>query len=289
MQEKVADLHIHTYLSDGTFSPKQVLEISHKLGIACIAITDHDSIDGIEPVLKLAKSYEIEVIPGVELTAEVGDNEVHIIGYYIDWRDKGFGAKLKALRHARVERIKKMVEKLAEFGINIEAKEVFEFAGPGAVGRLHLAQVMYQKGLVASIDEAFRKYIRNHGPCYVKKFTLSPREAIEMIKSVGGIPVLAHPHLLKMDELIPSFIRDGLQGIEVYHSDHLDQATQRYEKLAHKYGLLITGGSDCHGLGKKEVLIGKVKLPYSLVEKLKEGLRPKEGVRPVKRGSDLDI
>lgn len=270
MQAKVADLHVHTYLSDGTFSPRQVLETAHKLGLSCIAITDHDSIDGIGPAMDLAASHNIEVIPGVELTAEANDEEVHIIGYFIDWKNEEFQAKLRLICQARVDRIKEMIAKLAKFGVKIEAKEVFEVAGPGAVGRLHLAQVMQQKGYVQSTNEAFQKYIRNHGPCYVKKYTLSPKEAIELIKSVGGVPVVAHPHLLKMDELISGFIEDGLQGIEVYHSDHPDLATTHYEKLARRYGLLITGGSDCHGLGKGEVLMGKVRLPYKYVSELKK-------------------
>ena len=268
-KDMVADLHVHTYLSDGTFSPQQVLETAHKLGLSCIAITDHDSIDGIGPTMELAPSYNIEVIPGVELTAEANDDEIHIIGYFIDWKNEEFQAKLKLICQARVDRIKEMIVKLAKFGIEIDAEEVFEFAGPGSVGRPHLAQVMYQKGYVRSTNEAFQKYIRNHGPCYVKKYTLSPKEAIEMIKSIGGIPILAHPHLLKMDELIPGFIEDGLRGIEVYRSDHPDSATIHYEKFAKRYGLLITGGSDCHGLGKGEVLMGKVKLPYKYVFELK--------------------
>jgi len=268
-KDMVADLHVHTYLSDGTFSPQQVLETARKSGLSCIAITDHDSIDGIGPTMELAASYNIEVIPGVELTAEANDDEIHIIGYFIDWKNEEFQAKLKLICQARVDRIKEMIVKLAKFGIEIDAEEVFEFAGPGSVGRPHLAQVMYQKGYVRSTNEAFQKYIRNHGPCYVKKYTLSPKEAIEMIKSIGGIPILAHPHLLKMDELISGFIEDGLQGIEVYHSDHPDSATIQYEKLAKRHGLLITGGSDCHGLGKGEVLMGKVKLPYKYVFELK--------------------
>ncbi len=269
MQAKVADLHVHTYLSDGTFSPQQVLETAHKLGLSCIGITDHDSIDGIEPAMELAGSYGIEVIPGVELTAEADDNEVHIIGYFIDWKDKVFQAKLKLICQARVQTIEKMIAKLAELGIEIDAREVFEFAGPGSVGRLHLAQVMYKKGYVQSTNEAFQKYIRNRGPCYVKKYTLSPKEAIRMIRSIGGIPILAHPHLLKKDELIFEFIKDGLQGIEVYHSDHPDPATLHYKEFAVKHGLLITGGSDCHGLGKGKVLMGKVRLPYEKVSELK--------------------
>lgn len=269
MQAKVADLHVHTYLSDGTFSPQQVLESAYKLGLSCIGITDHDSIDGIEPAMELAASYGIEVIPGVELTAEAGEDEIHIIGYFVDWKDKAFQAKLKLICRARVERIKQMVKKLSEFGIEIDARDVFEVAGPGSVGRPHLARVMYQKGYVQSTEEAFQKYIRDHGPCYVKKFTLSPKEVIEMIRSIGGIPILAHPHLLKKDELIPGFVKDGLGGIEVYHSDTPDPATRHYEKLAVKYGLAVTGGSDCHGLGKGEVLMGKVRLPYEKVSELK--------------------
>lgn len=269
--EKQADLHVHTYLSDSTFTPAQVVDYAQKIGLACVAITDHDCVDGIEPAVRRAyENSNIEIIPAVELTAETDDTEVHILGFFIDYKNVSFEKKLQEIRDDRVSRIYKMVEKLKEFDIDIDASDVFKIAGPGSVGRLHVAQVLYNKGAVANISEAFSRYIGHNKPCYVKRFKLSPKEAIKMIYKVKGIPVLAHPYIMKKDEMISELIKAGLRGIEVYHSDHTNAAQQHYKKLAEENNLLITGGSDCHGMGKGEILMGKVKVPYELVEKLKE-------------------
>ncbi|MDP3789176.1 MAG: phosphatase, partial [Candidatus Omnitrophota bacterium] len=170
----------------------------------------------------------------------------------------------------RLERIYEMVEKLKKVGVDIDPKKVLAVSGPGAVGRLHLATVLYNEGIISSISEAFRKYIGEKAPCYVRKYKLTPKEAIDMILKLGGVPILAHPRILGRDDLIPNFIKDGLRGIEVYHTEHFPSAVSRYENFAVSHNLLMTGGSDCHGLGKREVLLGKVKIPYSLVEDLKK-------------------
>lgn len=268
--KKYADLHIHTHNSDSTLSPQDVVKLAHEKGLAAISITDHDCVDGIEPAIERSKKYDIEVIPGVELTAEEDDLEVHMLGYFIDWKAGWFVKKLAEIRKTRVSRIYDMVERLKKFKIHIDPKMVFEISGPGSVGRLHLANVLYNEGYTSSITEAFRKYIGNKAPCYVKKFKLTPKEAIEMILELGGVPVLAHPHILGKDNEIAGMVNKGLRGIEVYHSEHPNNATVRYEEVAFENGLLITGGSDCHGMGKGQVLIGKVKVPYSIVEDLKK-------------------
>ncbi|MEA3305320.1 MAG: PHP domain-containing protein, partial [Candidatus Omnitrophota bacterium] len=256
-----ADLHIHTLYSDGTFTPREVVELAHKQGFLAIAITDHDCIDGIEPSIAHAAKYGMEIIPAVELTAEEEDFEVHMLGYFIDWQAEWFTEKLKEIRTARVNRTYEMIAKLKGIGINIDPRKVFKISGPGSVGRLHLASALYSGGWTSSIGEAFRKYIGNNAPCYVRKFKLALKEAIDVIIRLGGVPVLAHPHTLGRDDLIPVLTKWGLRGIEVYHTGHSANVTSHYEKLALKNNLLLTGGSDCHGMGKSSVLLGRLKVP----------------------------
>lgn len=267
--ERLADLHVHTYLSDGTFSPKEVVERAKDVGLSCIAITDHDCVDGIEPALENGKRLDLEIIPGVELTAEEKNAEVHILGFFINYKDEPFLEKLKIIRQSRVERTYQMIEKLKKYNVAIDPEEVFKTSGPGSVGRLHLALVMEKKGHVSSVKEAFRRYIGDKAPCYVKHFEISAKDAIAEIKRIGGVAVFAHPYVMGEDRFIPQFVKYGLNGIEAYHSDHPSSASKYYVELAKKYKLLITGGSDCHGLSKGEILMGKVKVPYELVEELK--------------------
>ena len=274
--QKVADLHVHTNISDSTFSPEKVVEYAKLAGLDAIAITDHDTCDAITPATILAKDINLEIIPGVELTAEVDDDEIHILGYFIDWQDAVFTQKLKELCRVREERAKEILKRLAEQGIDLKYEDLMELAGPatGSVGRLHIANLLYRKGKVACTREAFTKYIGNNCPAYVKKFKLSPKEAVDMIKSVGGVAVLAHPKTINTEtrslkDIIGTLAQDGIQGIEVYHSDHSAKDSNAFKKIAEEYNLLMTGGSDCHGLGKKEVLLGKIKVPYELVEKLR--------------------
>jgi predicted metal-dependent phosphoesterase TrpH len=275
--EKVADLHVHTNISDGTFSPEKVVEYARLQGLDVIGITDHDSCAGINPAIRAAEGTGLEIIPGVELTAEINDYEAHILGYFIDWQDKLFNKKLEELCVVREKRAKEMLNRLKDQGINLEYSDLLEMAGsvPGSVGRLHIANLLYKKGKVSSLKAAFEKYIGANSPAYVKKFKLSPKEAVDMIRSVGGVAVLAHPKTLNISskslkDLLVILKPEGLSGIEVYHSDHKARDSKALKEIAEELGLLITGGSDCHGLGKKEVLLGKVKVPYELVEKLKD-------------------
>lgn len=278
--QKVADLHLHTDLSDGTFSPEKVVEYAKLQGLHAIAITDHDSCAGIKNALEKGEEIGIEVIPGVELTAELDDEEIHILGYFIDWKEHAFIKKLAEMSRAREERAREILKKLKKEGIELEAEELFDlFKCRACAGRLHIARLMVKKGAVYSVQEAFRKYIGNKGPCYVKKFKLLPKEAIDIIKKVGGVTVLAHPKTINIqyrtiEDIIDMLVSNGIQGLEVFHSDHTKREAGDFKKLAERFGLLITGGSDCHGLAKKEVLIGRVKVPYELVEKLRAAASP---------------
>lgn len=266
---KYADLHIHTRFSDGTFTPAEVVKQAQRKGLSCIAITDHDTVLAIEPAKKCAQDLGIEVIPGVELSAEIDDYEVHILGYFIDWQEKWFQDKLKQICAVRTKRALTIMEKLKAQGIDLDPEEILRQAAVGAVGRLHIARMLQTQGLVHSIQEAFNKFIGNGRPCYVKKFKLTPAEAINMICRLNGVAVLAHPYNIGNDELIPEFVQLGLRGIEVYYSEQNQLTSEHYQNLAEKYGLLVSGGSDCHGLNKNRGTIGEIKIPYSLVEKLK--------------------
>ena len=268
---KFADLHIHTNFSDGVLTPKEVVELSVKNGLSCISITDHDTLDAIEPTLRQARLRDLEVITGIEMSSELDNRELHILGYFINQRSKDLLDKLSSLKQIRIERIYKMVEKLHSLGLkDIDAEEVIELSGRGTVGRAHLAMIMKKKGYVDSISEAFFKLIGDKGPAYVGRFRFHPKEAIDLIHKAGGISVVAHPHSLINEGLIDKFVGYGLKGIEVYYPDYTKSQIEHYTELANKFGLLITGGSDSHGSIKKNTFIGKVKIPYELVEQLKK-------------------
>ncbi len=266
---KSADLHLHSHFSDGTFSPKQLVFEALKTGLSCISITDHDSVEAIDLAIQEAGA-DLEIIPGIEMTAEVFAREVHILGYFIDYRNEDFLKMLNRMREARIKRIFGICEKLKKLGVSLDPKDVFDLAVNASVGRLHVARAMVKKGYCASIPEVFMRFIGDKGPAYVSKFKMSPKETVVWIKKVGGIPVLAHPHTLGDQSVVSDFVKDGIMGLEVFYTEHSDYQTKEFIKIAKKYNLLVTGGSDCHGSAKEDVHIGKVKLPYEYVEKLKE-------------------
>jgi len=265
-----ADLHVHTIYSDGTFSPAEVVNFAKRVNLGCIAITDHDAVGGIEKGVLEGTKQNIEVIPGVELTADYSGTEIHILGYFIDYKKDWFLKKLKQLRDVRRIRFSQMVEKLKKFGINIDSGNLINKNSVSSIGRLHLAQELYQKGHVTSVKEAFTRYLGDGKPCYVKKEPLMPQDAVSMINELGGVSVLAHPHLLGDDNLVSDIIKQGIEGIEVYRFEHNESVRDKYLALASEYNLVVTGGSDCHGDAKADVLLGKTRVPYSVVEKLKK-------------------
>ena len=266
---KFADLHLHTVYSDGTYTPAQLIAASKKAKMSAIAIVDHDTVEAIQPSLAIAQKEEIELVPGIELTAELDGSEVHILGYFIDYRSGRLLEQLEILKSNRIQRVHKMTQKLKELNIEISPEEIFALAQEGTVGRLHVARAMVLKGAVSCIAEAFKKYLGDKGPAYVCGFRFTPKEAIALIKGEGGIPVLAHPYSLFNDDLIPAFVDDGIMGLEVYYPEHSQSTINYYLGLAKKYNLLVTGGSDCHGDAKPDVPVGLSKVPYELVEELK--------------------
>lgn len=264
-----ADLHIHTTYSDGSFPPSVVIRQAIKNDLGTISITDHDSVDGIALSIKEGEKNGVEVIPAVEVSTSVNDGEVHLLGYFINYTDEVFLNKLRQIQAIRMQRISIMVGRLKELMVEIDIDEFVKYASSSSIGRLHLAHFLKKKRIVSSIYEAFDKYIGSGKPVYEKVNALTPKEGIELILDADGIPVLAHPGLTKRDDLIGDMIQCGLKGIEVYHSGHSNGDINRYFQMAKERGLLITGGSDCHGEKKLNMLMGRIKLPLQFVDELK--------------------
>ena len=265
---KTADLHIHTFFSDGAFAPERVVAEALEADLACISITDHDSTDGIAPALRAADT-RLEILPGIEISTELEGEEVHILAYLIDFERPAVAKTIEEMRCLRVERIHGICRKLKKLDIPLEAEEVFAASGKGSVGRLHVAQALRKRGFVATLGEAFAKYIGNRGPAYVGKFKMTPKEAIRWIRHSGGVPVLAHPYTLSDNALISDFVKAGIMGLEAYYPEHTAFQTEEFLKIADKYGLLVTGGSDFHGDVKPNIKIGKTRVAYEHVERLK--------------------
>lgn len=270
MKELFVDLHVHTNFSDSTFSPVEVIKTAKEEGLAAISITDHDSIEALDIITALGEKAGVEIVPGVELSAEQDGREIHLLGYFISWQEAWFKEKLKKLTLAREERAKEIVRRLKALGLELTFEQVKQLSGEGSIGRLHIARALVEKKYVPDTAAAFRLYLGEGKPAYVKKFPLTPEEALDIIKAVKGISSLAHPGLLRNDKLIIDIIRLGLDAVEVYHSDHNAATIQEMRQLVQRHHLLITGGSDCHGLSKGRRLLGKVKLPYSYLEALKD-------------------
>lgn len=267
---KFADLHLHTNFSDGTYSPKELVLQSKRAGLSAISVVDHDTIDGVGPVIEIAKEEGLEVLPGIELSAEHLGVEIHILGYLIDCQNRPLLEKVSFLKENRIKRAYDMLDKLKALGVELKPESIFNAENEGTVGRMHVARALLKEGKVKTIAEAFQKYIGDKGPAYCLGFKFSVLEAIKLIREASGIPVLAHPYVIQDDAFILEFIDYGIMGLEVYYPEHSQSMTNFYLDLAKKHNLSVTGGSDCHGKAKPEVKIGSVKIPYELVEQLKD-------------------
>jgi predicted metal-dependent phosphoesterase TrpH len=265
-----ADLHIHTFYSDGSDAPASVVEEACHAGLSVIAITDHDTMAGVREAQEAAVQWGIEVISGIELSTEVNGKDIHILGYFLDLDNPLLIQKLQDFRSTRILRIASMIENLKKQGVNnITLEEVQESAKTDALGRPHLAAALIQKKWAANTGEVFAKFIGEQCPAYVAKHKQSPLEAISLIRQAGGVAVLAHPMVTNRDELIGSFVEAGLGGLEVYYPNCPDAAVQYYEGLARKHKLVTTGGSDAHGKHKNNTWVGKRRIPCEFVEQLR--------------------
>lgn len=281
------DLHIHTTVSDGTSTPAQILSLARELELGAIAITDHDTLDGVKEALRLGIPPSVQFLTGVEISATPPPpfrcpGSFHILGYGIRPEDPGLNQILFQLQDARKNRNPRIIERLNQLGLDITLEEVKQIAGDGLLGRPHMARLMVKKGYARSISDAFDNYLGKGKPAYVDKFRVNTSQAIMLISSAGGFPILAHPYLLEtesekeLEDLVIMMKSIGLKGLEVYYPEDPPEFTALCVALAQKYGLLMTGGTDFHGSLKPEIQMGIGKgdffVPYEIYEKLLQNL-----------------
>ncbi|OGR27254.1 MAG: phosphoesterase [Desulfobacca sp. RBG_16_60_12] len=276
---KLIDLHVHSTASDGSYSPAEVVRQAKAGGLTAMALTDHDTVDGLPEAMAAGQTLGLEVIPGVEISAQFPGGTMHILGLYVDYHNGLLDQRLAVLKQARIDRNPQIIAKLNALGIPITMARVEEISGGGQVGRPHIARALMEAGYVSDLQEAFDKYLGWRKLAYVSKFRFPPDQALTMIKEAKGIPVLAHPFTLglgsayALKNLVMELKAQGLAGLEVFYSEHTPEQQARYLKLALELDLLITGGSDYHGLNKPEITLGSMpcqdRLTYNLVEALK--------------------
>ena len=266
----LVDLHAHTVFSDGLFTPEKLVTEAARLKLTAVAITDHDAVGGIDRAIAAGRQLQVEVVPGVEMSCNASGVDVHILAYYIDYQNPAVLEFFEVVRRKRAERAEKMVAKMKELGVNISFDRVRALAQDAATGRPHVAQALVEAGAVRTVEEAFQRYIGYDGPAYFPKMQLTPKEAMEFIHRHGGIAVIAHPGTYHNDGAVYSAIAVGADGIEVWHPDHAPRNTDHYREVATKNGLIMTGGSDCHG-GRKQgkIFLGSVTVPYSCLQDVK--------------------
>ena len=274
-----ADLHAHTTASDGVLTPVELVNLAMARDLTVLAVTDHDSTEGVAAALEQARGTTLEVWPGVEISADIPGSEIHVLGYFVDYHDPTFQRILHNLRESRYLRAQRMVEKLGALGMPIEFERVLQLAGTGAVGRPHIAQALVERGYVASVREAFERYLGRTGPAYVERYKLTPAEAVRLIRTAGGLASLAHPIYIgaaaqtggtfSLDAILPELLEAGLGGIEVYYPDFPPELTEYLTELCVRHNLIPTGGSDFHGGGQGADL-GSITIPESTIERMRQ-------------------
>ena len=273
------DLHTHSTASDGKLYPAELMRHAQAVGIEVIALTDHDTLSGLEEASEEAARIGVELIPGVEISAENKPGTLHMLGYYVDPSDAELMETLSWLRGGRDDRNHIILSKLAELGCPLEWDEVAALAGGESMGRPHIATAMVNRGYVSSFNDAFDRYLGKGAAAYTDRDKMTPEIAIKCIRSAGGLPVLAHPQTLslsddELSDLLSRLTSMGLAGVEVYYYSHSEEETALYTSLARRYGLIVTGGSDFHGPGMIETRLGvgrgNMKIPKSIADELKQ-------------------
>jgi len=269
-----ADLHIHTIASDGRLSPADIINQAIQEKLSYIAITDHDTVAGLLQLNAIQDSLPTSlcIIPGIELSTDLLDNEVHILGYYIDIFNTELHNQLELLIFHRHERAKQIIAKLNQLGYSITYLRVLELAGQvTSIGRPHIAKALVEKSYFSTVSDVFTTLLDTNGPAYIPHYKLTPKQVIQLIKRAGGVPVLAHPGLVGNDRIVLDIIDAGIAGLEVYHPKHDEEQIQKYLKMAHKYQLAITGGSDFHGIPSRfPHKLGIFTIPANLVCSLRK-------------------
>jgi predicted metal-dependent phosphoesterase TrpH len=273
------DLHTHTNHSDGSASPDELIARAKMKGARSIAITDHDTVSALGEARAAAEHYDIEFVPGIEISAEYSPGTMHILGYFVEFESASLNEKLSELKNARERRNPEIALRLQSLGYEIDYEEVVRIAGNKVVGRPHFARLLVERGYVRSIQEAFDKLLKKGAPAYVEKMRLSPADSIALIHNSRGVAVLAHPYQLKLPsfEVANALIQDlaamGLDGVEALYSRHSPAERSEYSEIATRHQLLVTGGSDYHGSYKPDIEIvsglGDLEVPYELLEALK--------------------
>ncbi len=267
--KKYADLHIHSRFSDSSLTPQEVLKFAQMVGLSCVSITDHDTVDGVPEAFEYAKKLDIEFIPGIELSAVYKGLEVHILGYFIDWQDSEFLEILNKIRVFRKDRIKRILQILNKHKMEITFDQVVSFSGGHSLGRPHVAKAMVEGGYVEKLQDAFNYYLGENQVAFVPKYHLTPKDAVDLIKRANGIPILAHPVFLYKRINIFDLINMGIRGLEVTHTQHSYNDEKYFKKICNDHHLLKTGGSDFHGVLNETMLIGGKKIPYEYIKDLK--------------------
>jgi 3',5'-nucleoside bisphosphate phosphatase len=255
------DLHTHSNRSDGTFEPAEIVRLAVERELEVVALTDHDTTAGLEEALSAGRDLGVEVVPGVEFSAEYQATSIHVLCYWMDAGDEDLQTELTRLRDDRFLRGERMIEKLRALGFDISFERVREIASGGNIVRPHVAQAMVEAGIVGTEREAFERYIADGGPAHVPKHALHPLDAVRLIRQAGGLCVLAHPGMWGAqtsvpEDLIEAMADAGMRGLEVDHTDHAPDQRRHYRALAERLGLIATGGSDCHGLRYDPIRLG---------------------------------
>lgn len=265
----LVDLHTHSTASDGVLAPAALVELAGARGLRVLALTDHDTTAGVAEATAAARARGLRLIPGVELSTHVEVGEVHVLGYFVDPAHPGLAAALARFRDAREGRARQIVERLGAAGVPIRYERVLRFAGEGAIGRPHIARALIEAGHAVSISDAFDRYLARGRPGYVERYRLTPPEAVRLIRTAGGVPVLAHPHSAdNLEALLPALVATGLGGLECYYGDYDDLRKQELLALARRYDLVPTGGTDFHGPGIHQRPLGGTPVPLESVAAL---------------------